>query len=140
MQFYEINICQAMIFRLSTVYNKHEMRKNGNWFREKSQVQVLVASARIILQPTVSTLSIIGNRENDWTFPMLPPRFQYSRIYQNEIFQLEALVTFYSPFRYLWAYGKSVAQSSYPQWINIDRARLSQKWTQDLMCIRRPSF
>ena len=38
MQFYEINIFQVMIFRLYAVYNKHEMLKNGNQTREKSQV------------------------------------------------------------------------------------------------------
>ena len=38
MHFYEINICQAMIFRLYTVNNKHEMIKIGNQIREKSQV------------------------------------------------------------------------------------------------------
>ena len=37
MQFYEINNSQAMIFRLYTVYNKHEMVKNGNQIREKPQ-------------------------------------------------------------------------------------------------------
>ena len=30
MQFYEINICQLMICRIYTVYNKHEMIKIGN--------------------------------------------------------------------------------------------------------------
>ena len=38
MQFYEINICQVMIFRLHTVYNKHEMIGIGNQNREKLQV------------------------------------------------------------------------------------------------------
>ena len=38
MQIYEINICQVMIFRLYTVYNKHEMIKIDNKSREKSQV------------------------------------------------------------------------------------------------------
>ena len=38
MQFYEINIYQVMIFRLYTVYNKHEMIKIGNQTAEKSQV------------------------------------------------------------------------------------------------------
>ena len=38
MQFYEKNIFQIMIFRLHTVYNKHEMIKIGNQIREKSQV------------------------------------------------------------------------------------------------------
>ena len=44
MQYYEINICQAMIFRLHTVYKKHEMIKIDNQTREKSQVlsQMLV--------------------------------------------------------------------------------------------------
>ena len=38
MKFYEINICQFMIFRLYTVYDKYEMVKIGNETREKSQV------------------------------------------------------------------------------------------------------
>ena len=37
-QFYEINICQIMIFWLNTVYNKLEMIKIDNQTREKSQV------------------------------------------------------------------------------------------------------
>ena len=37
MQFYEVNISQVMIFRLYTVYNRHEMIKNGNQTREKIQ-------------------------------------------------------------------------------------------------------
>ena len=42
MQFYEINICQDMIFRLYTVYNKREMIKIGYQTREKSQVLLQV--------------------------------------------------------------------------------------------------
>ena len=42
MQFYEINICQVMIFRLHTVHNKHQMIKIGNQIREKSQVLLQV--------------------------------------------------------------------------------------------------
>ena len=38
MQFYEMNICQVMIFRLYIVYNKHEMIKIGNWRRAKLQI------------------------------------------------------------------------------------------------------
>ena len=38
MQFYEINICQVIILRLYTVYNKHEMIKIGKQTREKSQI------------------------------------------------------------------------------------------------------
>ena len=38
MQFYEIKVCQLMIFRLYIVYNKYEMIKIGNQRREKSQV------------------------------------------------------------------------------------------------------
>ena len=34
MQFYEINIFQAMIYKLHTVYNKHEMIKIGNQITE----------------------------------------------------------------------------------------------------------
>ena len=37
MKFYEINNCQITIFRLYTVYNKHEMIKIGNQTREKLQ-------------------------------------------------------------------------------------------------------
>ena len=39
MQFYEVNICQAMIIRLYTFFSKkHETIKIGNQTREKSQV------------------------------------------------------------------------------------------------------
>ena len=38
MQFYEINISQIMIFRLYSVYDKHETIKIGNQIREKSQI------------------------------------------------------------------------------------------------------
>ena len=38
MQFYEVNICEIMIFRLYTIYNKNEMIKIGNQSRENSQV------------------------------------------------------------------------------------------------------
>ena len=38
MQFYEINICQVMIFKIYTVCNKHEMIKIGNQTGEKSQI------------------------------------------------------------------------------------------------------
>ena len=38
MQFYEINIFEVMIFRLYTVYNKHEMTEIGNQTIEKLQV------------------------------------------------------------------------------------------------------
>ena len=38
MQSCEINICQAMIFRFYTVYNKHKMIKFSNQTRKKSQV------------------------------------------------------------------------------------------------------
>ena len=38
MQFYEKNIYQILIFRLYTVYNKHEIIKIANQIREKSQV------------------------------------------------------------------------------------------------------
>ena len=37
MQFYEINICQAVIFRLYTVYNKNELIKISNETTEKLQ-------------------------------------------------------------------------------------------------------
>ena len=42
MQFYEINICQVMIFRPYIVHNKDEMIKNGNQTSEKMQVLVQV--------------------------------------------------------------------------------------------------
>ena len=38
MQFCEINICQIMIFRLYTVYNKHEIIEIDSQTREKLQV------------------------------------------------------------------------------------------------------
>ena len=38
MQFYEINICQVIILRLTTVYNNYEMIKISNQTRQKSQV------------------------------------------------------------------------------------------------------
>ena len=38
MQFYEINICQIMIFRLYIVYNKHDMIKICYQIRENSQI------------------------------------------------------------------------------------------------------
>ena len=38
MQFYKINICQVMMFKLYVIYNKHEMIKIGNQTKEKSQV------------------------------------------------------------------------------------------------------
>ena len=38
MLFYEINICQIMIFMLYTDHNKHEMIKIGKQTKEKSQV------------------------------------------------------------------------------------------------------
>ena len=38
MQFYNIFIFQIMIFRLYTVYKKHEMMKIGEQTKEKSQV------------------------------------------------------------------------------------------------------
>ena len=42
MQFYDINIHQIVIFRLYTVYKKHEMIKNGNQTREKVQISLQV--------------------------------------------------------------------------------------------------
>ena len=38
MQFYEINICEVIIFRLYTIYTKHEMIKTDIQNSEKSQV------------------------------------------------------------------------------------------------------
>ena len=37
-QFYEMNICQIMIFRLYIAYNKHEIMKIGNQTREISHI------------------------------------------------------------------------------------------------------
>ena len=37
MQFYEINICEVMIFRLYTINNKHEMIKIGIMKTEKNR-------------------------------------------------------------------------------------------------------
>ena len=36
-QFYEINICQVMIFRFYIFYNKHQMIKIGNKTRKKNR-------------------------------------------------------------------------------------------------------
>ena len=38
MQIYEINVCQFMVFKFCTVYNKCELIKIGNENREISQV------------------------------------------------------------------------------------------------------
>ena len=38
MQFYKINICEVIIFRLYTVYYKYEMTKIDSQIRETSQV------------------------------------------------------------------------------------------------------
>ena len=38
MQFYEMYICQVLIFRFYTVYNKRDMIKFGNETTEKSHV------------------------------------------------------------------------------------------------------
>ena len=37
MQFYKINVCHVMIFRLHAVYDKHELMKLGNQSKEKLQ-------------------------------------------------------------------------------------------------------
>ena len=59
-QFYEINICEIMIFRLYTIYNKHEVGKN----RQSNQRKFtnIIASARIILRPTVTFWVELGCR------------------------------------------------------------------------------
>ena len=49
-QFYEINICQVMIFRLYIDYNEHDMIKIGKIARK---IASIIESARIILLPTV---------------------------------------------------------------------------------------
>ena len=50
MQFYEINIYQVVIFRLYTIYNKHQMIEIVNETREKSQIL-----SQVILLLTVHT-------------------------------------------------------------------------------------
>ena len=45
------NFCQVMIFRLCTVYNKRKMIKIGN--KNQRKIESIIASARIILLPTV---------------------------------------------------------------------------------------
>ena len=47
MQFYKINFCQVIIFKLYTVYKKHEMAKIGNQTRKK--ITSIIASVRMIL-------------------------------------------------------------------------------------------
>ena len=56
MQFYEIYICQIMIFRPNTVYNKHCDTKN--WRSNQRKIASIIASAQIILLPTVDRLFI----------------------------------------------------------------------------------
>ena len=51
MLFYEINICKAMIIKLHTVYNKHEILKIGKSNQRK--IESTIANARIILLLTV---------------------------------------------------------------------------------------
>ena len=51
MRFYEINICQVMILKLYTVYNKHEMK---NWQSIKRKIPSITASAQKILLLTVN--------------------------------------------------------------------------------------
>ena len=66
MPFYEINICQVMIFRLYTVYNKHEMIKIGSQIRENLLVlsQVLEKfCCRLYLKLTVGSGTHKGTKE-----------------------------------------------------------------------------
>ena len=51
MQFYEISICQIMIFRLNTVYNKHD--DTENWRSNHRKIVSIITSDRIILLWTV---------------------------------------------------------------------------------------
>ena len=51
MQFYEINICQVMIFNPHAVFEKHDDDKN--WKSNHGKDISIIASARIILLPTV---------------------------------------------------------------------------------------
>ena len=51
MQFYKINICQIMIFWLSTVYNKDKIIKNCQLNHRK--VASIIVSAQIICLPSV---------------------------------------------------------------------------------------
>ena len=53
MQFYEINICEIMIFKLYTVYNKHD--DDENWRLSQRKIASIIASARIILLLIVPT-------------------------------------------------------------------------------------
>ena len=48
-----------MIFRRYTVYNKHDDDKN--WLSNQRKTVSIIASARIILLPTVQTLSWTGH-------------------------------------------------------------------------------
>ena len=51
-----------MIFKLHTVYNKHEMIKIGNQSRE---IASIIPSARIVLLPTVKLLKETTTVENN---------------------------------------------------------------------------
>ena len=53
MQFYLVNVCQAMIFRPYIVCNKHDIIKIGNQTKKKKKIKRIIASARLILLPTV---------------------------------------------------------------------------------------
>ena len=50
MQFYEIKICQVMIFRLYTVHNKYDDKNSQSNHRN---IASIIASVRIILLPTI---------------------------------------------------------------------------------------
>ena len=54
-QFYEMNISQAMNFRLYIIYNKHETTETGN--KNQRKITIIIASARIILLPTVKYIN-----------------------------------------------------------------------------------
>ena len=51
MQFYELNICRDMILSLETAYKMYDADKN--WRSNQRKIANTVASAQIILLPTV---------------------------------------------------------------------------------------
>ena len=52
MYFYEINICQIMIYKLYSVYKKHNDDKN--WRLKKRKIASIIASAQMILLPSAT--------------------------------------------------------------------------------------
>ena len=60
MQFYETNICRIKIFSLHTFYKNHDDDKK--WQSNQRKIENIIASARIILLPTVVCNFICVNR------------------------------------------------------------------------------